>query len=457
MPTRTRRCCAGPAGQGRSTSDNSVAITATSNNAASRLRIGSSPGTGGSVTTGAGCSQCGSSHDRRMRSLPNARSVAASCLAPSRDVAGAPDLRHRIRALGHHAAPRDDEQPFRDLHPAGVRLHPEALPRAARRSDDAGAGRARHSDRARLQAVLPGVAGGAHRAGNGSCKRCPSSHRRPSWMRCTAPMPRSTAPTDGATSPPSTRTTSGCCRSCSRKRKSSTSSETVATLALSALDAYRDRFYVDIYFAARTWRARVEAARRAGRALGPSRYIEVRYEALTADPEAELRSLCAFLGEPFDPAMCEPHRLGRELLRPRGRHAPVRQPPRANSGRWQREMTPADRRLFDCVAAPLLGRARLRVLGRRCHDLRGAGSVRRPRDQVPHARERPTRAADVRRLPPPLNGAALTRASRRSGLRSPAHGWARPGLRPLSRSCTRCAARPEPLPRRTSPPAGRNR
>ena len=133
--------------------------------------------------------------------------------------------------------------------------------------------------------------------------------------------------------------------------------------ALSALDAYRDRFYVDIYFAARTWRARVEAARRAGRALGPSRYIEVRYEALTADPETELRSLCAFLGEPFDPAMCEPHRLGRELLRPRGRHAPVRQPPRANSGRWQREMTAADRRLFDCVAAPLLDE-----LGYECSD-----------------------------------------------------------------------------------------
>ena len=123
------------------------------------------PGTGGSVTTGARCSQCGRSNDRRMRSLPNARFAAACGLARSRDVAGAPDLRHRIRALGHHAAPRDAEQPFRDLHPAGVRLHPEALPRAARRSDDARAGRARHSHRARLQAVLPRVAGGAHRAG----------------------------------------------------------------------------------------------------------------------------------------------------------------------------------------------------------------------------------------------------------------------------------------------------
>ena len=59
--------------------------------------------------------------------------------------------------------------------------------------------------------------------------------------------------------------------------------------ALSALDAYRDRFYVDIYFAARSWRARVERARRTGAALGPSRYMELRYEHLTADPESALR------------------------------------------------------------------------------------------------------------------------------------------------------------------------
>jgi len=125
--------------------------------------------------------------------------------------------------------------------------------------------------------------------------------------------------------------------------------------ALSALAAYPDRFYVDIYWAARSWRDRVLAARVAGADLGPDRYLEMRYEELTQDPEGVLRSACGFLGEPFERAMCEQHKLARELLRPRGRHAPVREPPRPNSGRWRSQMQPADQRLFQAVAGELLG------------------------------------------------------------------------------------------------------
>lgn len=124
--------------------------------------------------------------------------------------------------------------------------------------------------------------------------------------------------------------------------------------ALSALTAYHDRFYVDAYFAARSWRSRVEVARLSGSALGGDRYVELRYEDLTTDPEGVLRPLCAFLGERYEPAMRESDRLGRELLRPNGRHAPVREPPRPNSGGWRTTMLPADLRLFNAVAAPLL-------------------------------------------------------------------------------------------------------
>jgi hypothetical protein len=124
--------------------------------------------------------------------------------------------------------------------------------------------------------------------------------------------------------------------------------------ALSSLSAYRDRFYVDVYFAARSWRKRVRASQHAGVALGPGRYIEIRYEELTAHPEHVLRSVCRFLGESYEPAMSEPHRLGRELLRPEGRHAPVRDPIHPNSDRWRREMAPADLRLFQEVAGDLL-------------------------------------------------------------------------------------------------------
>lgn len=124
--------------------------------------------------------------------------------------------------------------------------------------------------------------------------------------------------------------------------------------ALSALAAYRDRFYVDIFFAARSWRQRVQAAREAGAALGPKHYVELRYEELTSSPEVALRQVCDFLLEPYEPAMCEPHKLARELLRARGRHAPVREAPRPNSGRWRSEMSLADQRLFHAVAGELL-------------------------------------------------------------------------------------------------------
>jgi Sulfotransferase family len=124
--------------------------------------------------------------------------------------------------------------------------------------------------------------------------------------------------------------------------------------ALSTLAAYPDRFYVDMYFAAHSWRRRVRTARLAGTSLSPGRYTELRYEDLTTDPDAVLRQLCAFLGEHYDPAMGEPHELGRELLRPHGRHAAVREPVHVNSGAWRSRMPVADQRLFHAVASDLL-------------------------------------------------------------------------------------------------------
>jgi hypothetical protein len=124
--------------------------------------------------------------------------------------------------------------------------------------------------------------------------------------------------------------------------------------ALSVLAAYPDRFYVDIYYAARSWRDRILAARRAGLGLGPKRYLEVPYEELTGYPDEILRRVCAFLGEEYEPSMCRQHELARQLLRSRGRHAPVRDPVRRNSGRWRTQMQPADLRVFTAVANGLL-------------------------------------------------------------------------------------------------------
>jgi hypothetical protein len=49
------------------------------------------------------------------------------------------------------------------------------------------------------------------------------------------------------------------------------------------------------------WKAVVTRGRELGRPLG-ERYMELRYEDLTSDPERHMRRVCAFLGEPFHEA-----------------------------------------------------------------------------------------------------------------------------------------------------------
>ena len=54
------------------------------------------------------------------------------------------------------------------------------------------------------------------------------------------------------------------------------------------------------------WCTAIDRGERWKRRLGPERWHELQYEHLLAEPERELRRLCAFLGEEFDPAMLEP-------------------------------------------------------------------------------------------------------------------------------------------------------
>jgi hypothetical protein len=62
-----------------------------------------------------------------------------------------------------------------------------------------------------------------------------------------------------------------------------------------------------IRWSCRRWVESVQAGREAGRRLPSGRYIELRYEDLTKNPEATVRSLCEFLGEPFEPQMLAFH------------------------------------------------------------------------------------------------------------------------------------------------------
>ncbi|MFB9253857.1 sulfotransferase [Sphaerisporangium melleum] len=65
----------------------------------------------------------------------------------------------------------------------------------------------------------------------------------------------------------------------------------------------------DVFHAISTWRETIDLGRWFAARLPAGTYYELRYEDLTADPEAELARLCGFLREDFDPAMCEPRQV----------------------------------------------------------------------------------------------------------------------------------------------------
>ena len=92
----------------------------------------------------------------------------------------------------------------------------------------------------------------------------------------------------------------------------------------------------------------------------------VHYERLVADPERELRALCAALGEEYDPAMAVPERLAPEVVPERPWHGRAQGAPSAEPvGRWRRQLEPWEAALCETVLA-----TRMRKLG---YELTGAG------------------------------------------------------------------------------------
>jgi hypothetical protein len=127
--------------------------------------------------------------------------------------------------------------------------------------------------------------------------------------------------------------------------------------ALSMLDKYEeDEFHVDIFFAARNWVRRIRKAQASASRLPPGLYYEMRYENLVHSPEKELRAVCDFLRESFEPGMLVHHRLATEHI-PTDSHFfdSVRKPTTAQRiGRWRTHLSLPDQRLVQRVAGGLL-------------------------------------------------------------------------------------------------------
>lgn len=100
------------------------------------------------------------------------------------------------------------------------------------------------------------------------------------------------------------------------------------------------------------WLTEVSRARDLGRRLGPSRYFEIRYEALVADAERVVRSVCDFAGLPFESAMLE--YAGAVDVSSKPHHQRLLQPPTRAVRDWRTQMRRADALAFEAIAGGLL-------------------------------------------------------------------------------------------------------
>ncbi|HEX9774594.1 MAG TPA: sulfotransferase [Actinomycetota bacterium] len=104
--------------------------------------------------------------------------------------------------------------------------------------------------------------------------------------------------------------------------------------------------------AALFWRARVEAARAAGAALGKERYFEYHHEQLAREPDPIVADICAFIDLPFDAAMLRYHETATPRAKEQGRH--LAEPPTPGLRDWRAQMPVAGQRLFEILAGDLL-------------------------------------------------------------------------------------------------------
>lgn len=101
---------------------------------------------------------------------------------------------------------------------------------------------------------------------------------------------------------------------------------------------------------AQEWADRVRACRAAGAALGPSRYLELRYEDLTSDVRGHLGRIFDFLGLPTPADAGSFLRVPENYGDARGRTEVVAD----NTRKWQQEMPLAQRRRIEAITADLL-------------------------------------------------------------------------------------------------------
>ena len=136
----------------------------------------------------------------------------------------------------------------------------------------------------------------------------------------------------------------------------------------------RARTTTDVAELGERWASAIRRTRRQGRKV--EHYLEVHFEDLITDAEAQLRRVCEFIELDFDPAMLEYHEQSADRLKELERPLPPKEgiedstaadrvgvfeltaePPKEDRiAVWRREMDPADVTRFEAVAGRVLKR-----------------------------------------------------------------------------------------------------
>lgn len=106
-----------------------------------------------------------------------------------------------------------------------------------------------------------------------------------------------------------------------------------------------------------SWKRRVTEARAAGKALGPDRYIESRFEELIDDTEAAVRRICDFIELDYDPIMLSYYERADDIVATTAvpdRHQDIRLPPTKGINDWRRDLSTDQVARFETLAGDLL-------------------------------------------------------------------------------------------------------
>lgn len=110
-----------------------------------------------------------------------------------------------------------------------------------------------------------------------------------------------------------------------------------------------------LYVAAQRWRDYLLTMAEARSALPASRFFELRYEELVRTPQATIRSLCEYLGEPYAPEMLSFHTDTTPYFTDERNLENLTRPLiRDNVCKWRTQMSPKDVAIVEAVAGDQL-------------------------------------------------------------------------------------------------------